>query len=53
MSTKKWDFGALGGLFVRQCPKNPYPALENHAIVSMNAIKPAILPYEKKSQFSY
>lgn len=51
--TKNGIFRALGGLFVRQCPKNPYPALENHAIVSMNAIKPAILPYEKKSQFSY
>lgn len=46
-------FLGLGRQIVRQCPKNPYPALENYAIVSMNAIKPAILPYEKKSQFSY
>ena len=46
---EKWDFGALGVSFVRQCPKNPYPALENYAIVSMNAVKSTILPYEKKS----
>ena len=45
----KMGFWDTGRIFVRQCPKNPYPALENYAIVSKNAVKSTILPYEKKS----